>query len=216
MKRLRVERNPRRREQIIQLGRKALMRWFLVGAKNLLKGVIPLNRRDQQFVTRHRADLKIISNSRFSDEQRKKALLKRGGAGFLGGVIIRHLLKWDETKKRRKVNPLAGRRRGAADPDSPVTRGRRRRVPPIVEEEEEMEDSDATIIPSPQSIMADSPELALAPPPLPPTPVRRRPNVRYTKRKLVLEEPAPRAATPRAPKKRKLPPWMVGLNQEVY
>ena len=190
MKRLRVERNPRRREQIIQLGRKALMRWFLVGAKNLLKGVIPLNRRDQQFVTRHRADLKIISNSRFSDEQRKKALLKRGGAGFLGGVIIRHLLKWDETKKRRKRNPLAGRRRRpAAGADSPITRGRRRRIPPIVEEEEEpLEDSDATIIPSPQSIMADSPELALAPPPpLPATPVRRRPNVRFTKRKLALD-----------------------------
>ena len=88
LKRLRVERNPQRREQIIKLGRKALMRWFLVGAKNLLKGVIPLNRRDEQFLTRHRADLKIISSSRFSNDDRKKALLKRGGAGFLGGVII--------------------------------------------------------------------------------------------------------------------------------
>ena len=99
-----------------------------------------------------------------------------------------------------------GRTRGA-DPDSPVTRGRRRRIPPIVEDEEV--DSDATIIPSPQS-MADSPELNLAPPPLPATPVRRRPNVRYAKRKLALDPPAPRG-----PKKRKLPPWMVALNQEA-
>ena len=129
--------------------------------------MIPLNRREEQFVARHCADLKIISSKRFSIEDRKKTLLKRGGAGFLGGVIIRHLLKWDETKKRRKKNPLAGRaprgrRRGAVDEDSPVVaRGRRRRIPPIVDEEEE-EDSDATIIPSPQS-MADSPELDLAP-----------------------------------------------------
>ena len=72
-----------------------------------------------------------------------------------------------------------GRRRGA-DQDSPVARGRRHRIPPIVEEEEEEEDPDATIIPSPQS-MADSPELDLAPLPLPATPVRRRgPNVKYT------------------------------------
>ena len=78
------------------------------------------------------------------------------------------------------------------------------------EEEEEEEDPDATIIPSPQSV-AGSPELDLAPPPLPATPVRRRgPNVKYTKRKLALDPPAPRG-----PKKRKLPPWMVALNQEA-
>ena len=101
------------------------------------------------------------------------------------------MLKWDETKKRRKVNPFAGRRRRrpAAGADSPVTRGRRRRIPPIVEDQEEMVDSDATIIPSPQSIMADSPELDLAPPPLPATPVRRGPNIKYTKRKLALDPP---------------------------
>ena len=50
LKRLRVERNSERREKIIELGRRTLMRWFLVGAKN----------------------------------RSKKALLKRGGVGFLG------------------------------------------------------------------------------------------------------------------------------------
>ena len=64
--------------------------------------MIPLNKRDEQFVARHREDLRIIGSKRFSDEDRKKALLKRGGAGFLGGVIIRHLLKWDETKKKKR------------------------------------------------------------------------------------------------------------------
>ena len=104
LKRLRVERDPERREQIIKVGRRALMRWFLMGAKNPLKGVIPLNKRDEQFVARYRADLKIISSKRFSDQDRKKALLKRRGAGFLREVIIRHLLKWDETvKKKREI-----------------------------------------------------------------------------------------------------------------
>ena len=83
MKRLRVERDPQRREQIIKLGRKALMRWFLVGAKNLLKGVIPLNRRDEQFVARYRADLKIIGSKRFSDEDRKH-FSREGVLDFLG------------------------------------------------------------------------------------------------------------------------------------
>ena len=78
LKRLRVERNPQRREQIIKLGRRALMRWFLVGAKNLLKGVIPLNGRDEQFVARHRVDWKIISKKRFGDVDRKKHFSKEG------------------------------------------------------------------------------------------------------------------------------------------
>ena len=84
LKRLRRERDPQKREKLIRLGRKALMKWFLVGAANLLKGVIPLNQRDKLFVEKHRQDFNIISDSRASDEDRKKALLKRGGAGFLG------------------------------------------------------------------------------------------------------------------------------------
>ena len=71
-----------------------------MGARNLLKGVIPLNKRDRQFVVRHHKDFDVISNSQASDEERKKVLLKRGRAGFLGGVIIRHLLKWNEQKKQ--------------------------------------------------------------------------------------------------------------------
>ena len=99
LKRLKNERDPQRREEIIALGRKALLKWFLVGARNLLKRVIPLNKRDQNFVSKHREDFQIISNAQASDEERKKALLKRGGAGFLGGTIIRHLQKWEEKKK---------------------------------------------------------------------------------------------------------------------
>ena len=53
--------------------RKALMKWFLVGARNLLKGVIPLNKRDRQFVVRHRQDFDVICHSQASDEERKKA-----------------------------------------------------------------------------------------------------------------------------------------------
>ena len=109
LKRLKNERDPQRREEIIRLGRRTLMRWFLVGAKNLLKGVIPLTKRDEQFVARHREDLRIIGSKRFSDEDRKKALLKRGVAGFLGGVIIRHLLKWDESKKKKKEKSSGGK-----------------------------------------------------------------------------------------------------------
>lgn len=62
--------------------------------------------RDKKFVSRHREDFNIISNSQVSDEERKKALLKRGVAEFLVGFIIRPLLKWDEQKKRRNLEEV--------------------------------------------------------------------------------------------------------------
>ena len=45
LKRLQRERNPDKRSEIIASGRKALMKWFLVGARNLLKGIIPVNKQ---------------------------------------------------------------------------------------------------------------------------------------------------------------------------
>ena len=85
LKRLRVERDLERTEQIIKLGLRALMRWFLVGAKNQLKGEIPLNKRDGQFVAKHREDLRIIGSTRFSDEDRKKSTPQKGGCRISGG-----------------------------------------------------------------------------------------------------------------------------------
>lgn len=64
----------------------------MAGAKNLLKGVIPINKQTQRFIDKHREDLSVIANKKVNDDNRIKAILKRGGAGFVGGVIIRHLL----------------------------------------------------------------------------------------------------------------------------
>ena len=88
-------------------------------------------------------------------------------------------------KKKRKRNPLAGRARRAPaviDKDSPVIRRRRRgRIPPIMDEDSPLAQSSQTL--------EDPPELD-APPPLPSTPLRRKrgPNIKFTRRKLVLEE----------------------------
>lgn len=122
LRRLQHERDPEKRTAIIELGRKALMKWFLAGAKNLLKGVIPIHKQTQRFIDKHRDDLSVIANKKVNDDNRIKAILKRGGAGFVGGVIIRHLLKWNlantrtaKPKKRRLksvvINPKAPKTR---------------------------------------------------------------------------------------------------------
>lgn len=69
------------------------MKWFLIGAKNLLKGTIPIDKQTQKFIERHKEEFKVIGNKQANEKARIQAILKRGGAGFLEGVIIRNKLK---------------------------------------------------------------------------------------------------------------------------
>ena len=114
LRRLQRERDPVLRSQLIEMGRKALLNWFAMGARNLLRRVLPVNKVTERFLQSHRQELSIIADKNADEEERKKAILKRGGAGFLGGTIIRHLFKWETQKKKtppkrravRKVPPL--------------------------------------------------------------------------------------------------------------
>lgn len=100
LRRLQHERDPEKRAEIIELGRKALMKWFLTGAKNLLKGVIPINKQTQRFIDKYLEDLRVIAKKKVNDDNRIRAILTRGWAGYFGGVIIHHLLKWNLVKAR--------------------------------------------------------------------------------------------------------------------
>jgi hypothetical protein len=120
LRRLQKERDPRRRSQLIEMGRKALLNWFAMGARNLLAGVLPVNKVTQRFIQAHRQELSTIADKHANEGERKKAILKRGGAGFLGGTIIRHLFKW-ETQKKKRVPPLRIRVPPASPQASPQT-----------------------------------------------------------------------------------------------
>ena len=85
LRRLQKERDPRLRSRLIEMGRKALLNWFAMGARNLLGGVLPVNKVTQRFIQSHRQELSTIADKHADEGERKKAILKRGGAGFLGG-----------------------------------------------------------------------------------------------------------------------------------
>ena len=126
------------------MGRKALLNWFAMGARNLLRRVLPVNKVTERFLQSHRQELSIIADKNADEGERKKAILKRGGAGFLGGTIIRHLFKWETQKKKtppkrravRKVPPLrlklpAAAAAAAAPSVSPLQRPATPKVPPL-------------------------------------------------------------------------------------
>lgn len=52
LKLLQGERDPQQRQEIFEINRKAFMKWFLIGAKNLLKGTIPIDKQTPKFFER--------------------------------------------------------------------------------------------------------------------------------------------------------------------
>jgi hypothetical protein len=81
------------------MGCEALLNWFAMGARNKLRGMLLVNKVTERFIHSHRQELSTIADKNADERNRKKAILKRGGAGFLAGTIIRHLFKWETQKK---------------------------------------------------------------------------------------------------------------------
>jgi hypothetical protein len=78
LRRLQREWNPLLRSQLIEMGRKVLLYWFAVGARNLLRGVLPVNKVIKRFIHSYRQELSTIGDKNADEGERKKAILKRG------------------------------------------------------------------------------------------------------------------------------------------
>lgn len=52
LKILQGEKDPEKRKEIIKLSRKTLLKWFLIGAKILLKGTILIDIQTQRLLTK--------------------------------------------------------------------------------------------------------------------------------------------------------------------
>ena len=85
------------REAILKAGLKEILKWFTLAAKNIIENKIKLPKQTTTFMTKHREEIE-----RLAEEMKRKIILKPGGGGFLGGVIIRSLLRWAGSKTARK------------------------------------------------------------------------------------------------------------------
>ena len=56
---------------------------------------------------RHQDDVRKLASAIVDPEVKRSIILKPGGGGFFGGVIIRSLIRWDGNKLIRKFNKKA-------------------------------------------------------------------------------------------------------------
>lgn len=96
LKRLRQfgkEKNAEHRKSLLMAEKTNLLKWFSMGARNILNGNVYLTKPTLKFVQKHIAAIRKLMNPTTQDETKMDIILKRGGQGFLGSVIIRALLR---------------------------------------------------------------------------------------------------------------------------
>ena len=107
------------REAVLTAELKETLKWFTLAAKNITESKIKLPKQTTTFMTKHREEIQRLADPSIDEEMKCKIILKPGAGGFLGGVIIRSLLRWDGSKTARKFGDRHPRKRATRKKKSP-------------------------------------------------------------------------------------------------
>ena len=88
------EHDSHKRKSLLNAGLIEMIKWFSLAAPKIVQGKMKLPKQTQKFMDRAIVD----------PEVKRSIILKPGGGGFFGGVIIRSLIRWDGNKLMRKFN----------------------------------------------------------------------------------------------------------------
>ena len=88
------EHDSHKRKSLLNAGLIEMIKWFSLAARKIVQGKMKLPKQTQKFMDRAIVD----------PEVKRSIILKPGGGGFFGGVIIRSLIRWDGNKLMRKFN----------------------------------------------------------------------------------------------------------------
>ena len=131
------------REAVLKAGLKEILKWFTLAAKNIIENKIKLPKQTTTFMTKHREEIQRLADPSIDEEMKRKIILKPGGGGFLGGVIIRSLLRWDGSKTVRKFGDRHPRKRAPRKKKSPKSTSKKtssKKKPVRMIEENDSED----------------------------------------------------------------------------
>lgn len=91
-----------KRKSLLNAGLIEMIKWFSLAARKIMEQKMLLPKQTQKFMEKHRDDVRKLASPLVDPESKRNIILKRGGGGFFGGVIIRSLIRWDGNKLLRK------------------------------------------------------------------------------------------------------------------
>ena len=100
------ERDVHKRRTLLNAGLIEMIKWFSLAARKIIEGKMKLPQQTQTFMDRHQNDVRKLASAIVDPETKRSIILKPGGGGFLGGVIIRSLIRWDGNKLMRRKHTI--------------------------------------------------------------------------------------------------------------
>ena len=70
-----------------------LIEWFFFAARQILEGKVALTIQTTKLLSKYRKQLKKLVNPNVNRVTKRRIILTSGGGGYLGGVLIRVLLR---------------------------------------------------------------------------------------------------------------------------
>ncbi|KAL4217193.1 hypothetical protein ACF0H5_023646 [Mactra antiquata] len=134
------EKNPATREQLLRTGLNEMVKWFTLAAQIILQKKVQLPKQTLNFMEKHRHELEQLQDDNIDLDTKRQLILKPGGSGFLGGVMIRSLLRWNGKKTIRKFGPKKTTKKTAKKTAKKTSKKRKAYV------------AHKTPVPSPQSL----------------------------------------------------------------
>ena len=98
------EHDSHKRKSLLNAGLIKMIKCFSLAARKIVQGKMKLPKQTQKFMDRHQDDVQKLANAIVDPEVKRSIILKPGGGGLFGGVIIRSLIRWDGNKLMRKFN----------------------------------------------------------------------------------------------------------------
>ena len=81
-----------------------------------------LPKQTKNFMERRKEDVRKLASAMVDPEVKRRSILKPGGVGFFGGVIIRSLIRWDGNKLLRRKKKTTSKKKSKKTRKTKTTR----------------------------------------------------------------------------------------------
>ena len=96
------EHDAHERKTLLNASLVEMIKWFSLAARKIIEGKMKLPKQTKKIMERHKDDVRKLVSAIVDPEVKRSIILKPGGGGFFGGVIIRSLIRWDGNKLLRR------------------------------------------------------------------------------------------------------------------